>query len=114
MGWQGSILIKVGCRHLDINRKRHHDVYVRTTLTLEDDLAQRIADVARETRRPFKAVLNEALRRGLGEFFPPEPEFRIHPHAGRLQPGIDDRRFNELAWELEQERLPRSPAGRNP
>jgi hypothetical protein len=85
---------------------------MRTTLTLEDDLAQRIADLARETRRPFKAVVNEALRRGLGEFSPPEPEFRIHPHAGRLQPGIDDRGFNELVWEFEQERLPHRPAGR--
>jgi hypothetical protein len=75
---------------------------MRTTLTLEDDLAQRLSDVARESHMPFKAVVNEALRRGLGETAPQEPPFRLQPHAGRLQPGIDDRRFNELAWELDQ------------
>jgi hypothetical protein len=74
---------------------------MRTTLTLEDDLAERIADLARETRRPFKAVLNEALRRGLGESAPSQPAFHLRPHPGNLRPGIDDRRFNELAWDLE-------------
>ncbi len=78
---------------------------MRTTLTLEADLAQRLADLARETRRPFETVVNEALRRGLAEFPSPEPEFRIHPHAGHLHPGIDDRRFNELAWEFQQGRV---------
>jgi hypothetical protein len=74
---------------------------MRTTLTLEDDLAERIADLARETRRPFKAVLNDTLRRGLGELPPDQPEFHLKAHAGNLRPGIDDRRFNELAWEPE-------------
>jgi Ribbon-helix-helix protein, copG family len=72
---------------------------VRTTLTLDDDLAERIAELARETRRPFKAVLNDALRRGLGESSPVEPPFELRPQPGNLRPGIDDRRFNELAWE---------------
>jgi hypothetical protein len=76
-------------------------------LTLEDDLAEQIAELARETRRPFKSVLNEALRRGLGESQLPEPAFRIQPHAGHLQPGIDDRRLNELAWEAGLDRKPR-------
>jgi hypothetical protein len=74
---------------------------MRTTLTLDDDLAERIADLARETRRPFKAVLNDTLRRGLGESTPSEPKFHFKPHPGNLRPGIDDRRFNELAWEPE-------------
>lgn len=74
---------------------------MRTTLTLEDDLAERIADLARETRRPFKAVLNDTLRRGLGESAPHQPAFHLRPHPGNLRPGIDDRRFNELAWEPE-------------
>ena len=72
---------------------------MRTTLTLDEDIFERAVELARETRRPFKSVINEALRRGLGESAPPEPEFRLEPHAGHLRPGIDDRRFNELAWE---------------
>ena len=77
---------------------------MRTTLTLEDDLVEQINEVARETRRPFKVVVNETLRRGLSDSPIPEPVFRIRPHAGRLQPGIDDRGFNELAWDGDGEK----------
>jgi hypothetical protein len=70
-------------------------------LSLDDDLAQKVTDIARDSRRPFKAVLNDALRRGLGNEGPAEPVFTIHSHAGNLKPGIDDRSFNELAWEPE-------------
>ena len=66
-------------------------MFVRTTLTLEDGLAKKVADIARESHRPFKVVVNEVLRRGLTESTAKEPEFRIEPHAGQLQPGIDDR-----------------------
>jgi hypothetical protein len=76
---------------------------MRTTLTLDDEIAERLADVARESRKPFKVVVNEVLRRGLGESALEEPAFRIQPHAGHLQPGIDDRGFNELAWEVNRE-----------
>jgi hypothetical protein len=74
---------------------------MRTTLTLDDDVADRLVDQARQSHRPFKVVVNEALRRGLGDSGPAEPEFHLQPHAGNLHPGIDDRRFNELAWELD-------------
>jgi len=62
---------------------------------LDDDLAERIAARERATGKSFQVVLNEALRRGIGE-----SECLIRPHAGNLRPGIDDRRFNELAWEV--------------
>lgn len=78
---------------------------MRTTLTLEDDLADRLAKIARETQQPFKAVVNETLRRGLAECAPPVPPFDYQPHAGNLLPGIDHRRLNELAWQLDEERF---------
>ncbi len=68
---------------------------MRKTITLDDDLAERIAVRARETGKSFQAVLNDALRRGLGE-----PEFHLRPHAGNLRAGIEDHQFNELAWEV--------------
>jgi hypothetical protein len=77
---------------------------MRTTLTIDDDLADRLSHIARETERPFKAVLNEALRRGLAERAPSVPAFDYQPHPGNLLPGIDERRLNELAWQLEEER----------
>ena len=82
---------------------------MRTTLTLDDDLAERLADVARESRKPFKAVVNETLRRGLGNSVSKLPPFVIKARPMNLRPGIDPRRLNELAWEPE-EKLPR----RNP
>lgn len=76
---------------------------MRTTLTLDDDLAERLADLARETRKPFKAVVNETLRRGLGESAPKLPPFVIKGHPGGLLLGIDERSFNELMWESDEE-----------
>ncbi len=76
---------------------------MRTTLTLDDDLAERLADLARESRKPFKAVVNETLRRGLGESAPKLPPFVIESHFGGLRPGLDDRSFNELMWESDEE-----------
>ena len=78
---------------------------MRTTLTLEDDLADRLAQIARETQQPFKAVVNETLRRGLAEHAPSVPAFDYQAHSGNLLPGIDERRLNELAWQLNEERF---------
>ena len=38
---------------------------MRTTLTLEKDVAARLGQVARRRKVPLKAVVNEALRAGL-------------------------------------------------
>jgi hypothetical protein len=38
---------------------------MRTTLTLEKDVAARLGQLVRRRKRPFKAVVNEVLRAGL-------------------------------------------------
>ena len=38
---------------------------MRTTLTLDDDVAARLRNAVKTRRRPLKAVVNEALRAGL-------------------------------------------------
>lgn len=38
---------------------------MRTTLTLDDDVAARLAEQQRRRRVPFKQVVNETLRAGL-------------------------------------------------
>ena len=78
---------------------------MRTTLTVDDDLAERLAQLARDTRQPFKVVVNEALRRGLGELAPSTAPFDYQPHPGLLRSGIDPRGFNELAGRLDDERF---------
>lgn len=79
---------------------------MRTTLTVDDDLMERLTHLAHETHQSFKAVLNQTLRRGLAEVTVSEaPPFHYEGHAGNLRAGIDSRRLNELAWELDDERF---------
>lgn len=40
---------------------------MRTTLTLDDDVATRLQAESRRTGRPFKVVLNEYLRAGMAQ-----------------------------------------------
>lgn len=78
---------------------------MRTTLTLDEDLARELQERAHRQRVPFKQVVNEAIRRGLqGSAGPKEQKpFRVEPRNCRLHAGFDARRFNQLADELEVE-----------
>lgn len=78
--------------------------HMRTTLTLDDDVARLVEDAMHRDRRTMKAVVNEALRRGLGAPAPAEP-FQVRVHHTRLRPGIDPARMNQLADEFEDEAL---------
>ena len=77
---------------------------MRTTLTIDDDLAVALKALSRQRATSFKAVLNEVLRRGLstGETPEPSPEpFRVASAARGFRPGIDPLKLNQLADELE-------------
>jgi hypothetical protein len=89
-------------RHLDITRIRHHDVVMRTTLTLDPDVAERLERAVRGGGKGLKATVNEALRIGLGMTGKPvaPPAFRIRAFVAGLQPGIDPDKMNQLLDEL--------------
>jgi len=76
---------------------------MRTTLTIDDDLAGILRRRAREMDKPFKELVNTALRRGLAEDFPaPAPKVSVRPHDfGAVQAGLDLGRLNQLVDELE-------------
>jgi hypothetical protein len=78
---------------------------MRTTLTLDADVARRLADEVHRQRRPFKQVVNEALRRGLSQRLADAdaPAYRTEPHRAKLRPGFDPAELNRLADELEDE-----------
>ncbi len=79
---------------------------MRTTLTLEDDVARRLTERTRLTGASFKQVVNETLRAGLEgaeKPAPPLPPFRVIPKAAGFRPGVDVRRLNQLNDELEAE-----------
>ncbi len=85
---------------------------MRTTLTLDDDVARLLQDEAHRRRKPFKEVVNDALRRALSPRAGRKPPpYKIQPHRARLQPGVDPAGFNRLLDELETDealaKLPR-------
>jgi hypothetical protein len=75
---------------------------MRTTLTLDPDVAKLVRETVEHEQLTLKDVVNDALRRGLKPS-EPRPAFRVIPHSSALQAGLDPRGFNQLAEELEDE-----------
>ncbi len=64
---------------------------MRTTLTLDDDVAARLAAEARRSGRSFKDTVNDALRNGLdaARRRPHAAPFRVRARdLGPLRPGL--------------------------
>jgi hypothetical protein len=83
---------------------------MRTTLTLDDDVARLLRERTRLTGAPFKRVVNDAIRSGLqAGRQPAEPlvPFRVAPKAAGFRSGIDVLRLNQLNDEIESERFGR-------
>jgi hypothetical protein len=82
---------------------------MRTTLTLDPDVAKRLEMEIRKSGKAMKIVVNEALRAGLGlSGKPVRPKrFEVHAHAFGFRPGIDLDRINQLTDELESEETAR-------
>jgi hypothetical protein len=76
---------------------------MRTTLTLEADLAKKLKDLAHRKGQSFKQTLNEVVRRGLVSHEPRAKRERyvVTPHRGGFRPGIDPQRLNQLVDQLE-------------
>lgn len=78
---------------------------MRTTLTLDDDVADFLKDQSRLHNKSFKQVVNEILRRGMtsgSKSSEPVP-FKIVPNRSKLVPGIDPHKLNQLNDQLETE-----------
>ena len=72
---------------------------MRTTVTLDEDVAVKLRAEARRTGKPFKTILNECVRVALsasrGRARP--PSFRIAPRdLGALRPGLSLDNVSEL------------------
>jgi hypothetical protein len=86
---------------------------MRTTLTIDDDLAGILQRRAREQGKPFKEVVNSALRKGLSENLGGTTHtVVVRPHDFGEAPGVDLDRLNQLVDELEVEDYQRK-AGKN-
>ncbi|MBI2970096.1 MAG: ribbon-helix-helix protein, CopG family [Gammaproteobacteria bacterium] len=78
---------------------------MRTTLTIDDDLAGLLRRRARELGIPFKEAVNRAIRAGLGEATRTRRGAapKTIPHSFGFYPEIDLDKLGQLADELEAE-----------
>jgi len=79
-----------------------NDVSMRTTLTLDPDVAQTLKARMASQNATLKKVINEALRKGLSiEPQKPKKPFQVRSFSLGFRPGIDIQKLNQLADDLE-------------
>jgi hypothetical protein len=66
-------------------------VNVRTTLTLDEDVAAKVQQESRRSGEPFKQVVNRLLRAGLHSqsHLGSLPPFKVKPRNMGLRPGLN-------------------------
>ena len=102
----GSPLLAHIARHLDRGGARLHDFGMRTTVTLEPDVASRLKRYARRKRTSLESALNALLHRALGAQKPGTSlrrRFVVEPHSGGFKPGLDPGKLDQLVDQLETE-----------
>ena len=80
---------------------------MRTTIALDDDLAEKLQAIAQKRRESFRKVVNETLRRGLSSQAARPPRrapFRTDTFESPFRSGVDPLRLNQLVDDLEVER----------
>ena len=77
---------------------------MRTTLTLDGDVAERLLQETASGKVSLKQVVNERLRAGYGISRKRKTlKFVVDPHQSPYRAGIDRRKLNQLTDELEVE-----------
>ena len=81
---------------------------MRTTLTIEDQIAQALKERAFESGKSFKQVVNETLQAGLESGKPKKRRYRVKPVSmGKARHGIDLDKANQIAADLEDDEIAR-------
>jgi hypothetical protein len=76
---------------------------MRTTVTIDPDLAAKLRQIAHERGITFKEALNSALRAGLGAQARAARPYRLQARPLGLRPEVDLDRALHLAAALEDE-----------
>jgi hypothetical protein len=74
---------------------------MRTTVTLDPDVAAQLKSAARERGQSFKAVLNDAVRAGLRAAPRKSKPYRFPSRPMGVRPGVDLDHALRLASDLE-------------
>ena len=82
---------------------------MRTTLTIDDSLAEALKKRAFETGKSFKQVVNEVIAAGLQPRPKPRPKRFVQKtyNLGQPMPGVNLDKALQLAGELEDEEMAR-------
>ena len=81
---------------------------MRTTLTIDDDIAARIEERRRRDGQSLKQVVNALLREGLRSDQRTATRYRVTPHKLGMRAEYDQTRLNQLVDELETEQPART------
>jgi hypothetical protein len=74
---------------------------MRSTLTIDPDVAQLLAQAVARDNKPFKTVVNDALRKGLSvPAAKSRKRFKVTPVAMGWDPRLDPTGFNRLLDDL--------------
>jgi hypothetical protein len=90
-------------KHLDSMLIVHHDVRMRTTVTLDKDVERLLREAMHRSRRGFKETLNAAIRNGLGRKTTGKERSRfvVRARPMGLRAGLDPAGLNKLADDLD-------------
>jgi hypothetical protein len=80
---------------------------MRTTVTLDADVAAKLKALARQRGISFKQALNQAVRAGLRARRQPSPSLTRYTQPMGLRPGINLDKALQLAFALEDEEIVR-------
>jgi hypothetical protein len=78
---------------------------MRTTLTLDPDVAAKLKEEARRRGISFKEAVNSNLRRGLASGETPTTRYRVQARPMRAKPGLDLDQARDLADRIEDEEV---------
>ena len=79
---------------------------MRSTVTLDDDVAQQIKTLMRERGAGFKETINDLLRRGLQSTSAPEP-YEAPTFRSGVRQGVDLTKALSIAAQLEDDEFVR-------
>jgi hypothetical protein len=74
---------------------------MRTTVTLDPDIAAKLKQTARESGISFKEALNTTVRRGFERQETKQQPYRVRPQNLGVRPGVNLDKALQLAGELE-------------
>jgi len=78
---------------------------MRTTISIDDDVMERVHAVANKLGAPFKTIINEALRNVLDQVEQPTKQsiYKTKPHKMGLRAGHNIDNIQELLAQIEGE-----------